>query len=97
VGPDSSWFAIFFFEDSGYVKDDEKLDPDGLLESLKDGDQRGSDERKRLGMRALYTDGWAVPPHYDAATRRLEWGMRLRAEGGDQVVNYTIRCSAGGA
>ena len=24
------WFAIFFFEDSGYVRDDEKLDLDGL-------------------------------------------------------------------
>jgi uncharacterized membrane-anchored protein len=91
VGRDSSWFAIFFFEDSGYVKDDEKLDAQALLQSLRDGDQHGNAERKRLGLRALYTDGWAVPPHYDATTRRLEWGMRLRGEDGAQIVNYTIR------
>jgi hypothetical protein len=29
------WFAIFSFRDSGYVKDDEKLDADALLKTLK--------------------------------------------------------------
>lgn len=85
------WFAIFFFEDSGYVRDDETLDADGLLASLKESDARGNRERKRLGMPALHTDGWAVPPHYDPATKRLEWGVRLRSEEGHPLVNYTIR------
>ena len=43
-------------------------------------------------MPSLHTVGWAVPPHYDTATKRLEWGMRLRAESNDHdIVNYTIR------
>lgn len=91
VGPDGAWFAIFFFEDSGYVKDDEKLDSDALLKSLQASDKPANEERKRLGLRPLYTDGWAVAPHYDGATKRLEWGMRLRTAEGRSLVNYTIR------
>jgi len=91
VGGDGTWFAVFSFEDSGYVKDDETLDADALLRSLQDSDEPSNKERKRLGMPPLHTAGWAVPPHYDAATKRLEWGMRLRTEEQHEIVNYTIR------
>jgi len=85
------WFAVFSFEAMGYVKDDEKIDADALLDSLKKSDESGNEERKRLGMEPIYTDGWQVPPHYDAATKRLEWGMRLRDGRGGLHVNYTSR------
>jgi uncharacterized membrane-anchored protein len=88
---DFSWFAVFFFENSGYVKDDETLDPDALLKSLRESDGRANEERKRLGMPPIYTVGWRVPPHYDLETKRLEWGVQLRQEDGSLVVNYTIR------
>ncbi len=89
--PDLTWFAIFFFEDSGYVKDDEKLDTDALLQALQEADTRSNTERKRLGIPGLHTAGWHVPPHYDAATKRLEWGLQLRGDDGHITVNYTIR------
>ena len=85
------WFAVFSFDPVGYVKDDEKIDADALLKSLKEGDGPGNDERKRLGMAPIYTDGWHVPPHYDSGSKRLEWGMRLRDEKGGMHVNYTSR------
>ncbi len=85
------WFAVFSFDPVGYVKDDEKIDADALLKSLKEGDGPGNDERKRLGMAPIYTDGWHVPPHYDTGSKRLEWGMRLRDEKGGMHVNYTSR------
>ena len=85
------WFAVFSFDPVGYVKDDEKIDAAALLESLKKGDESGNEERKRLGMAPIYTDGWHVPPHYDSGTKRLEWGMRLRDERGGMHVNYTSR------
>ena len=91
VGGDGTWFAVFYFEDSGYVKDDEKLDADALLTSLKETDEPSNKERKRLGMAPLYTVGWHVAPHYDPLTKRLEWGMRLRTDDNDAIVNYTIR------
>jgi len=86
-----NWFAVFTFDASGYVKDDEKIDPDGLLKSLQESDGPSNEERKRLGMGALHTVGWEVPPHYDTDTKRLEWGMRLKDESGKMVINYTSR------
>ena len=85
------WFAVFSFESVGYVKDDEKIDAEALLDTLKKSDEAGNEERKRLGMEPIYTDGWHVPPHYDAGTKRLEWGMRLRDGKGGLHVNYTSR------
>jgi len=85
------WFAVFAFDASGYVKDDEKIDADQLLATLKRSDGPENEERKRLGMEAIYTEGWQVAPHYDSDTRRLEWGMRLRTARGHYVVNYSSR------
>jgi uncharacterized membrane-anchored protein len=86
------WFAVLWFNEAGYIKDDEKLDPDALLKSLKDRDGPSNEERASHGLPKMYTDGWIVPPHYDARTRWLEWGLRIRADGsGDPIVNYTVR------
>jgi uncharacterized membrane-anchored protein len=85
------WFAVFSFDSTGYVKDDEKIDPGELLKSLKDSDAPENEERKRLGLSPLYTVGWEVPPHYDTDTKRLEWGLRLKSEGERVTVNYTSR------
>jgi uncharacterized membrane-anchored protein len=91
-GPSNfSWFAIFSFNASGYIKDDEKIDPDILLQQLQETDAPSNDERRRLGMQALYTEGWQVKPHYDTETKRLEWGIRLRDDANKIQVNYTSR------
>ena len=58
---------------------------------MQASDKAGNEERKKLGLEALYTDGWQAPPHYDTATKRLEWGLRLRDEAGQKNVNYTSR------
>ena len=92
IAPKSlDWFAVFSFEETGYVKDDEKIDAAELLKSMQAGDEAGNKERKKLGLEALYTEGWQVQPHYDESTRRLEWGLRLRDESGQRNVNYTSR------
>src|SRR5215813_12188208 len=87
---DLEWFAIFDFEDTGYIKDDEKIDADAVLQSLKEGNARGNEERKKRGYPVLNLDGWFVPPHYDTDTKRLEWATKLSSEGGISV-NYRIR------
>lgn len=86
-----TWFAVFAFDRSGYVKDDERLNPDELLNSLKEQNAASIEERRRLNLPILKLEGWAVAPHYDTETRRLEWGTRLLGDRGDVVVNYTIR------
>jgi len=88
----NNWWAVLSFNPVGYIKDDEKLDPDALLKTLKDSDGPANEERRKRGLGQLYTDGWAVPPHYDPQTKYLEWGLRLKAEGDpDPIINYTVR------
>jgi len=89
--PSLDWFAIFAFDPIGFVKDDERLDPDELLRILRQQNETGIAERHRLHLPILKLDGWAVPPHYDATTHYLEWGTRFLAEDSQPVVNYTIR------
>jgi uncharacterized membrane-anchored protein len=85
------WFAIFEFDPIGYVRDDEKIDPDELLKTLQEQNVRGIEERKRLGLTVLHLTGWFVAPHYDVETKRLEWGTRLVSDAGGITVNYSIR------
>ncbi len=87
---DSNWFAIYSFADMGYVKDDEKIDADSLLKSLKEGQEEGNVERKEQGLQPLTVTGWAVPPHYDAKTHNLEYGVTLASSDGTGV-NYHLR------
>jgi uncharacterized membrane-anchored protein len=92
IGPKNlRWFALFKFEPIGYVRDDEKIDPDELLQTLQENNKDGLEERKSKGLPLLYLLGWYVPPHYDVQTRRLEWGTKLRSEQNGIIVNYTIK------
>lgn len=86
-----SWFAILSFDPSGYVKDDEKIDPDELLATLKEGNKESIEERRKMNLPILTLEGWYVPPHYDTLTKRLEWGTKLRRESGSITVNYATR------
>jgi uncharacterized membrane-anchored protein len=72
-------------------KDDEKLDAADLLKSLQESDAPSNEHRKSLGLKPLFTDGWQVPPYYDAQSKHLEWGVRLRSDDGRMVINYTSR------
>lgn len=85
------WFAVFSFESTGYVQDDEKLETAELLRTLQAQNAKGIEERKRLNLPILRLTGWAVEPHYDLGTRRLEWGTRLANDDGSETVNYAIR------
>ncbi|MEN4982485.1 DUF2167 domain-containing protein [Acinetobacter modestus] len=91
VAPDNSWWATFDFDPSGYVKDDEKIDADALLKQLKESDAPSNEERTRQGLPKLYTVGWAIPPHYDNQTKRLEWALKIRDDSNSEAINYTIR------
>lgn len=87
-----TWFAAFSFDDAGYVKDDEPIDADAILKSLKEADGPANEERRRLGLDELFTVGWHIAPHYDTATKHLEWALKLHAgKDAEPVINYTVR------
>ncbi|MDM0109891.1 DUF2167 domain-containing protein [Variovorax sp. J22R24] len=86
------WWAALDFTGEGYVKDNDKVDPDALLKILRDSDGPANEQRRKLGLREMYTEGWYVPPHYDDKTKYLEWGLTLRSAGSNEpTINYTVR------
>jgi uncharacterized membrane-anchored protein len=88
---DQHWFASFHFNESGHVPDDEKLNPDSLLDTLKEHNREQQTEMRQHGLNPLILVGWFIEPHYDLTTKRLEWGLRLRTDAGQPVVNYSIK------
>jgi uncharacterized membrane-anchored protein len=84
------WSAFYSFDDIGYVKDDEKIDPDALIKSIREGQILNNEQRKEQGLDALTVVGWAVPPHYDPATHNLEYGITLGSPLGNNI-NYHLR------
>ena len=62
------WFGVLHFINEGYVKDDEKIDANALLESLKEGNIQGNEEKRKQGFETLILDGWYFPPRYDTET-----------------------------
>jgi uncharacterized membrane-anchored protein len=90
---DMKWFAVFEFDDVGYVKDDEKdkLDADKILEQLQQGQEAANKELTKRGMPTLTVLGWQTPPFYNPQTNNLEWAVRLRSDDGGSMVNYKTK------
>ena len=87
---DLHWFGLFEFEDTGYVKDDEEIDADAVLESVREGTKQANEERKSHGWAPLQITGWHFKPRYDKETQRLEWAIAAVSEG-EKVVNVNTR------
>jgi uncharacterized membrane-anchored protein len=93
ASPNEKLEIIFEFEETGYVKDDEKesLDTAAMLKQLKASNKKGNKERKKRGWKTLDLVDWEIPPHYDEKTNNLEWATRLRTEENEELVNYNTR------
>lgn len=88
VAPESlSWVAYISFADEGYVKDDEKIDADALLKSMQEATESANEERVKRGWSEMHVTKWAVPPAYNASTKRLEWATMLKS-GDSTSVNF---------
>ena len=91
VGPeDGRWFAVFSYEDTGHVKDDEEIDADDLLASVKEGTRYGNEERRKRGWAEMNIIGWQYKPRYSDTTNRLSWAILAESEG-YEIVNYNTR------
>ncbi len=91
IAPDDlRWFGLFEFDDIGYVKDDEEIDADAVLDSVREGTEQANDERKKRGWAPLQITGWHFKPRYDTGTKRLEWAIAAQSEG-EPVVNVNTR------
>lgn len=90
IAPENLDWAVYMeFEDSGYIKDDEKIDADALLKMMKENTEASNAERRKRGFPELHTVDWAVPPSYNAQTKRLEWATILESQGQQSVNLFT--------
>lgn len=91
---DSSWAVVVTYSDEGYVSDEDaaKIDYDEMLANMKDSTQEENAARKEAGYGAVELVGWAVPPRYDGASKKLYWAKELAFEGSQgHTINYDIR------
>lgn len=94
VAQGSGWFMIFEFEDTGYVKDDEKLDSDAILKSMQRGTESANGERAKRGWKPIHVTGWQREPFYDPQTHNLTWASLVKGDSAgtdDSAVNHSVR------
>jgi len=94
LGMDHSWAVVVTYSDEGYVSDEEasKIDFNDMLEQMQQDTRDGNEERKQAGYGTVELVGWAQPPRYDAASKRLHWAKELAFDGeSGHTVNYDIR------
>jgi uncharacterized membrane-anchored protein len=86
------WYLLFEFDDTGYVKDDEKdsLNADAMMKSIKTGNEEGNKERQKREWATMTITGWEQPPRYNPETHNLEWAIRAESQGAP-VINYNTR------
>lgn len=89
---DLRWFAVFQFSDVGYVKDDETLDADLLLNTVTRGTEQANVERRKRGWSIMTILGWKFQPRYDKRSHLLEWAFLAKEDRANtEVVNYNTR------
>jgi uncharacterized membrane-anchored protein len=90
----SYWFVVFDWDESGYVKDDEKasLDAAKILKTLQDGQEAANDYRRSRGLEELLVTGWERQPYYDTLTNNLTWSVRVRSKNDpEESINHSVR------
>ena len=91
---DHAWAVVVTRTDEGHVSDSdaEKTDYVQMLKNMQQGVADENPERTRAGYSAMTLVGWAAPPHYDAASKKLYWARELSfADAPQHTLNYDVR------
>lgn len=82
------WDAFLEFDDTGYVRDSEKVDASAVINSLIAGTDEENAERVRRGWAPVHIVGWSMQPTYNAITKRLEWAVVSRSSYNGESTNF---------
>lgn len=89
-----SWAVVVTYSDEGHVSDEDaaKVDYEQVMKDMKEASAEENDARKEAGYGTVQIVGWAQPPHYDAAAKRIYWARELDFSDADaNTLNYDIR------
>lgn len=89
-----AWAVTIDYTEDGFVSDEDAADIDygDLLRDMQKDTRNWNEDRVDAGYEAVELLGWAEPPHYDAASKKLYWAKELRfGDMQDTTLNYEIR------
>lgn len=91
----NAWAVSIEYEEDGYVSDADadKIDYDDLLQQMKADTAASSSARVAEGYESIELIGWASPPYYDAAAKKLHWAKEIKfgEQSEENTLNYNIR------
>jgi len=91
---DSSFAINITYTEEGYIDDEDAsdIDYDEMLETMQSDAKEINSYRIEQGYDPVYLIGWASPPFYDAANKKLHWAKELKfGEAESNTLNYNIR------
>ena len=89
-----TWAVVIQYEEDGYVKDNDahNINYTTLLKEMQEATKTQNEARTKQGYPAIALVGWAAPPRYDAAAKKLYWAKELSFAGEpENTLNYNIR------
>jgi uncharacterized membrane-anchored protein len=94
LGSEHSWGVVLTYVDEGHVSDEDaaKTDYTQMMKDMQEASVEQNEEAKRQGYDTVNIIGWAQPPSYDAANKRIYWARELDFSSSEQnTLNYDIR------
>ena len=89
-----SWAVVVTANEDGYVSDEEaaEIDYDEMLADMQAGTEEDNEARQAQGYSTVHLLGWATPPRYDAANKKLYWAKELQFQDSPEpTINYDVR------
>ena len=94
LGDDFTYVVSISYSEEGYIEDDDAkdLDYDDLLETMIEDMEAANEQRIAMGYGSAELIGWASPPFYDEANKKLHWAKELVFDNSSaHTLNYNIR------
>ena len=71
-----NWYVVMEYDESGYVKDNEKIDAKDLLKSYQEGQKEYNKQHPEKAK--VDVAGWEKEPYYDKKTNNLAWSVMYK-------------------
>ena len=91
---DSTYAIDITYSEEGYIDDSDAkdIDYDELLTEMISDTKLASEQRVEMGYESIEMIGWASPPFYDSANKKLHWAKELKFGTSEiNTLNYNIR------
>ena len=92
--PNIDWGVLITNENEGYVKDNDadSINYGDLLKKMQEATLANNAKRQQAGYPAMELVGWAAPPRYDKAAKKLYWAKELKiGDYPEHTLNYDVR------